>query len=184
MDAGPSSKRPKVVESGSKENGLLQDQKFVNETMYVIQLLHALGYDDVSNVIIETICKLIKDWLSVITFPVKVKTKYYLPYIYLHQLYPSYWVIYCRYYNDRKHSPKLETDDSEESDSQYSDYSKLEDDPSSFSKSNLKNIDESLQRDVNRILQIHYSYMNKRSLLMERDFYTTSRKYLFNVYLM
>ena len=82
MDVGPLSKRPKVVESGSKENDLLlQDQKFVNETSYVIQLFHALGYDDVSKIVIETICNLRKEWLSIITVPVKVKGKYYLPYI-------------------------------------------------------------------------------------------------------
>ena len=82
MDAGPLSKRPKVVEGGSNESDLLlQDQKFVNERSYVIQLFHALGYDDVSKTVIETICNLIKEWLLVITVPVKVKTKQCLPYV-------------------------------------------------------------------------------------------------------
>ena len=88
MDAGPLSKRPKVVEDGSKESDLLlQDQKFVNETSYVIHLFHALGYDDVSKIVIETICNLIKEWLSVITVPVKVKAKLCLPYV--------VWIIFC-----------------------------------------------------------------------------------------
>lgn len=50
----------KLSEGGSNESDLLlQDQKFVNETSYVIQLFHALGYDDVSKTVIETICNLI-----------------------------------------------------------------------------------------------------------------------------
>lgn len=74
------SKRPKVVESGSKENMSSSDKKFVNETSYVVQLFHALGYDDISQVVIDIICDLIKEWMSVITTPVNIKGKSCLPY--------------------------------------------------------------------------------------------------------
>ena len=80
MDVGPLSKRLKVVESGSKKNAIQQNPKFIDESAYVVQLFHALGYDEVSKTVIDTICNLIKEWLSLITTPLTIKGKYYLPY--------------------------------------------------------------------------------------------------------